>query len=94
MYKVMKIRIELFKTIQCTWKLHQHQYRSELDFRDRPPGLSGLMRTVRMKKMIKRNEKFQLGSESQSNNEDDFGTGFDLEDDISIGMDAQDYMNR
>lgn len=94
MCEVMKIRIELFKTIQCTWKRHQHQYRSVLDFRDRPSGLAELRRTVRMKEMIKRNEKFQLGSESQSNNEDDFGTGFDLEDDISIGMDAQDYMNR
>ena len=57
MHKVMKIRIELFKTIQCTWKQHRHQYRSVVDSWDRPLWLYGLMRTVPMKKMIKRKWK-------------------------------------
>ena len=87
----MKIRIELFKTIRCTWKRLQPQYRSVFKIVRRSPS----QRTILIfDEFFKRNEKFQVGSESQSNNEDDFETGFDLEDDISIGMDAQDYMNR
>ena len=63
-------------------------------FQDRPPLLQASGRSRLWINKILNEMKFQLGSESQSNNEDDFGTGFDLEDDISIGMDAQDYMNR